>query len=258
MADFSFKSPEKIPVDRIIRKLDGHLSRNDYQGAEQHLNYWVGEAKQLNDSRGLVTLYNELLGLYRKTGKEDRALQCISDALSCVDTLGLSDSVSGATVLLNCATVYTAFHMAAKGLPLFEKAKEIYERELDPSDERLAGLYNNMAIACSAEDNFREAVSLYEKALSVLAAHPHSKPEQAITMLNLADAAESAYGAEDSAERIEEYLARAQELLNAQDVPHDGHYAFVCEKCAPVFDYYGFFAFAKELSGRAKEIYERS
>lgn len=258
MADFSFKSPDRVPVDRIIRKLDDHLSRNDYRGAEQHLTYWVSEAKALRDSRGLATLYNELLGLYRKTANEEKALGCITDAVSCINELKLQSSISGATVLLNCATVYTAFDMAEKGLPLFEKAKQIYEKELSPEDERLAGLYNNMAIACSAADDFREAVSLYQKALSVLAGHPHSKPEQAITMLNLADATESAYGAESSTEKIEEYLSLAEELMNDESIERNVHYAFVCEKCAPVFDYYGYFAFAKELSERAKNIYERA
>ena len=38
----------------------------------------------------------------------------------------------------------------------------------------------------------------------------------------------------------------------------DGYYAFVCEKCASVFGYYGYFAYENELKMRAREIYERS
>ena len=35
----------------------------------------------------------------------------------------------------------------------------------------------------------------------------------------------------------------------------DGYYAFVCEKCAPTFDYYGWFAEAEKLNGEAARIY---
>ena len=38
----------------------------------------------------------------------------------------------------------------------------------------------------------------------------------------------------------------------------DGYYAFVCEKCASVFGYYGRFFYEKELTERARRIYERT
>ena len=38
----------------------------------------------------------------------------------------------------------------------------------------------------------------------------------------------------------------------------DGYYAFVCEKCASVFGYYGRFFYDGELRARARGIYERS
>ena len=41
-------------------------------------------------------------------------------------------------------------------------------------------------------------------------------------------------------------------------MPRDGYYAFVCEKCAPTFDYYGYFLIADDLNERAKAIYERA
>ena len=36
----------------------------------------------------------------------------------------------------------------------------------------------------------------------------------------------------------------------------DGYYAFVCEKCASVFGYYGWFLYNKEREERARTIYE--
>ena len=41
-------------------------------------------------------------------------------------------------------------------------------------------------------------------------------------------------------------------------MPKDGYYAFVCEKCADTFAYYGYFGYSEELMQRAKKIYERA
>jgi hypothetical protein len=63
-------------------------------------------------------------------------------------------------------------------------------------------------------------------------------------------------GALDSAEIIEEYLQSAEERLESV-TEWDGNYAFVCEKCASVFDYYGHFFYANTLKERARRIYEQ-
>ena len=86
----------------------------------------------------------------------------------------------------------------------------------------------------------------------------HGAPEQAITYLNMADAKEAELGAEDAAEAIDTLLERAQTLLDGPDLVRDGYYAFVCEKCAPTFSYYGWFAAANDLNERARGIYERA
>jgi len=80
--------------------------------------------------------------------------------------------------------------------------------------------------------------------------------EQAITWPNMADALEAELGPEEAAEFTGEYLDRAEELLNAPGLPRNGYYAFVCEKCAPVFGHYGYFAEEAELRKRVKEIRE--
>ena len=86
----------------------------------------------------------------------------------------------------------------------------------------------------------------------------HGALEQAITYLNMANAAEDEKGLLDASETIDAYLETAQTLLNTPSVPRDGYYAFVCEKCAPTFEYYGWFAAANELNERARGLYERA
>ena len=86
----------------------------------------------------------------------------------------------------------------------------------------------------------------------------HGALEQAITYLNMADAAEAEKGLLDASETIDTCLETAQALLDTPTLARDGYYAFVCEKCAPTFEYYGWFAAANDLNERAKAIYERA
>ena len=62
--------------------------------------------------------------------------------------------------------------------------------------------------------------------------------------------------AEDAEGKITECLNKAMELLDISEYQNDGNYAFVCEKCASVFGYYGYFAYENELTNRNRRIYE--
>lgn len=246
-----------LQIDRIIGKLDEHFSRNDYTAAEQHLEYWLAEARLQGDGRATLFLCNELIGLHRKLGHEAQALDYCQGALAQVEQMGIAQNIGAATTYLNAATAYKAFGRAEDALPLFEQATAIYERELDPKDARLGGLYNNMALALVDLKRFAEAKALYQKALIVTEAND-TKPEQAVTHLNMASAAESEYGLEAGEAEIALRIDRAWALLNDAALAQDGNYAFVCEKCAPTFRYYGYFQYANQLEERAKAIYERS
>jgi len=244
-----------IDVQRVITKLDEYLSHNDYAAAERHLLYWLEEAKQGNDLRGEMSLREECMGLYRKLGKGEEAQANAARAIRLIDMLELRGTVSAATALLNAATVYKAFGKAADGIPLFEEARAVYEEKLPADDSRVAGLYNNYALALADLNRYADARELYRKALSVLAKVPGSEPEQAITELNLATLAEAEYGLEKGEEEIETRLGNAEKLLLGSDLPQDGNYAFVAEKCASVFGYYGWFAVEAELKDRSARIY---
>ena len=244
-----------IPTARVLEKLDEFFGRNDYAGAERLLLYWLNEAQLGTDERGEFQLRNELMGFYRKQGNEAAATENADRALALAGKIGILQSVAGATALLNAATVRKAFGKPGDAVPLFEKARAVYEAELKPDDPRLAGLYNNMSLALVDLGRYAEARALYQKAISVLSATEGNEPELAVTYLNLANLEEAEKGLENGAEAIETDLETAATYLNAPQ-PQNGNYAFVCEKCAPTFDYYGHFAFAAELTERAKKIYE--
>ena len=247
-----------IPVRRIIDKLDAYLSRNDYPAAERLLQHWLAEAEACNDQRGKLTVLNEQIGLYRKTGKEPECLCAIEAALSLADSMEMSESVTYGTTLVNAATGYKAFGKAAEALPLYRKAQALYESLLDENDEKLGGLYNNMALALTERGEYREAETLFEKAIAVMERQETGALEVAITHLNIADLIAAEQGLEAGDKDIETHLLEAENLLNAEGLPRNGYYAFVCEKCAPVFGYYGHFLTAQELNKRARDIYERA
>lgn len=253
----AYKSDVVKPIDvrRVIDKLDEHLARNDYAAAERHLKYWEAEARQGNDLRGEFSLAEELMGLYRKLGRKEEAISYAEKAVHYVDLADIAGSVGAATALLNAATVYKAFGAAARGIPLFEEARRIYEEKLSAGDSRLAGLYNNFALALVDLDRFDEARDLYARALTIIGATEGGEPEQAITELNLASLAERQFGLEQAEREIEEHLERAESLLKKPGVAHDGNYAFVAEKCAPVFGYYGWFGVEAELKEESARIY---
>ncbi|MBO4479756.1 MAG: tetratricopeptide repeat protein [Clostridia bacterium] len=253
----AYKKDNVKPIDaqRVIAKLDEYLGHNDYAGAERHLKYWEEEAKQGNDLRGEFTIAEELMGLYRKLGRREEAISYAEKAVRYIDLNDLSGSVSAATAMLNAATVYKAFGQAEKGIPLFEKAQAIYEQKLPPEDSRLAGLYNNFALALVDLSRFDEARALYQKALDIVLKQEGNEPEAAITFLNLASLAEREFGLEKAEKEIEGHLEHAEYLLKKPGLRKDGNYAFVAEKCAPVFGYYGWFGVEAELKAEAERIY---
>ena len=252
------ESARPVPVDRIIGKLREYEDSSDWEGAERHLNYWLAEAEMNRDERGELTLRNELMGFHRKQGNRDAAFLHAGRAAELVEKLGMEGTVTAGTTWVNAGTVREAFGDPVGGLDWFEKARANYERNLPEDDERLGGLYNNMALALTACGRPGEAMDLFRKALAVMEKQEHGEIEQAITLLNMADALEAELGAEAAAEFTEEYLDRAAELLDTEGLPRDGYYAFVCEKCAPVFGHYGYFAEEAQLRKRGKEIHERA
>ena len=248
---------ERIPVRRILDKLDILADQGDSDSAERLMKYWITEADNGHDPRGKLTILSEQIGLYRKQGKAKECIDAIESALPLLKDMKLDETVSGATIMLNAATGYKAFGRPEESLSLFGKVKTVYEKELTEDDRRLSGLYNNMALTLVDLEKYEEAEKLYRKALSVLEKYADGQAEMAITCLNLADLVSDRDGTETSEKQIEEYLDKAEKLLDTETLPRDGYHAFVCEKCAPVFGHYGYFLTKQKLEKRAREIRER-
>ena len=108
---------ETIPVRRVIEKLDELLyEKNDIPGARRHLEFWERSAEAGRDLRGLLTVENELMGFYRQNASKEDAYRAMTRGLELVPTLGMDDTVGGATTYLNAATVCKTFGEAERGV----------------------------------------------------------------------------------------------------------------------------------------------
>ena len=247
-----------IPQQRIREKMDEYMSRRDYAGAERHLLYWLEEAKVGRDKGGELMVRNELVGHYRKVGNKEGADEHGMRALELLKELDFENTRSGGTTYVNYATACNAFSENEKAMEYFEKAKSVYESDENTAKELLGGLYNNMALTCVSLGRFDDAFLYYEKAIEAMSHVKAGELETAITYLNMANAYEIKDGLEESEAKIGELLDKASDLLKEDHGAEIGYYAFVLEKCAPTFSYYGYFLDAEEMERKAKEIYERT
>jgi tetratricopeptide (TPR) repeat protein len=114
-----------------------------------------------------------------------------------------------------------------------------------------------MALALVDLNEFEKALLLYKKAISVMESSEDGMLEVAITYLNIANLKEAELGIEAAQAYIDKLLDDAAKILD-EHANKNGYYAFVCEKCASTFGYYGYFAYENELKERAAKIYERA
>lgn len=271
------KTPvERIPVDRIMKKEDELFAQKDFAGVERLLAFWLSEAETNGDLQGAFQMQNERMGFYRKMGEEAKAVDAAFTALGLREDAGITkDSTASATCCINAGTVLKAFGRSEESLPLFEEAIPVYEASLKPGDARLGGLYNNYALALTDVGREDEALSFYEKALTVMEACENGALECAMTHLNMCDTlmhrdgvAVNADGdlcsAEDedavlsvsreTDEKIAALLDLAFSELLSENIPDNGYKAFVFEKCAPTFSYYGRNGAAEFLRNVSEEI----
>ena len=243
---------EHIDIRRITAKLDEFFYEKDYTGAKRLLVYWLDSAKEMEDGYGEFQMENELMGLCRKLDQGEEAVSHAERALELIDKLEIGDNLGAATSYVNAGTVFKAFGQAERSIPLFEKARKLYEAQLKEGDGRLGGLYNNYALALTDLGRYDEAIACYRKALDVMAKVEGGEADSAITWLNLANCEEARVGLEDALSVIEESVEKAWALLNSETLPRNSYYRFVCEKCIPTFEYYGYIAYAEELTARCR------
>lgn len=255
---FYYPSPDDtkgtVPARRIVERLDSFFEKNDTRGAEEFLLRWEREAKELGDRRGEITIQNELMGLYRKAGKQSEAYAAAERAAELVSAEGIDETVPAATVYLNAATVKKAFGDPVGALELYEKTSKIYRENLPDDDEKIAGLYNNSALALCDLGRYDEAEELFVLAAAIMSEKEDGALDEAATYVNMAHMYKCRDGEGTSA--VAECLDSAWEILDSPKTPINSYYAFVASKCAPSFREFSRENEAKILEERSRAIYE--
>ena len=245
----------KIPVDRIIQKLDSLFSCNNMKDAGELLDYWRKDALTLRDKQGELTIVSEQMGYFRKTGEKEKALESISRGLTLIEELDMWDSVSAATIFLNAATTLKAFGKAEEALPLYKNTLSIYKENLPEDDLRFGGFYNNYALALTDLGRFQEAEEMYLSALKVVLPQEKGRLDGASTYVNMAYLYENWKGA--SCPEIPACMAKGLTILDDTRIPQDGYCAFVLSKCAPAYRHFGMEDIAQRLTQRSEVLYAR-
>ncbi len=242
-----------INVQRFIARLDRHYASGDLAGAGETLKVWEAEAISLGDDRGLLSVLNEQIGYSRRVDDKDLAMHAIDGALSLIDSLSLSNHVSGATILINAATTYKAFGSADKAMPIYDRAQKIYDAEGMMAKYEYAALLNNKASSLCDLKRYDEAEKCYLSAIDILIAEGAHDGEIAVSYINLAhltfDRDHTAYA------ETEALIDKAWEYINSERQPHDANYAFILSKCAPSFRYFKRTAEAEVCEEISREIY---
>ncbi len=255
-----FYYPEKdapigrIPVARIIEKLDECYNKNDMIEASRLLFYWQEEAKVLKDLQGELSIVNELLGHLRKINDVEKGLLAIDKALFLIKNLDAENSVSSATIYLNIATTLKAFGKPNEALPLFDKAFSIYSKDLERNKPYLAGFYNNKALTLVDLKEYDGAIECYNLALDNLKFTDRELVDGAITFVNMAHL----YNALGNKQKTIDCLFSAFDFLNNEQNENNGYYAYVLSKCAPSFRQFGYDKIADDFEKLSRGIYERT
>lgn len=243
---------ETIDVPRIVQALDALYDTGREAQAGEFLESWRTRAAEIGDWRGELSMLSELMGHYRRSGEKDKGLKAIDDGLALIRAHHMGSTVSGATVMLNAATTMKCFGRAAESVPVFEHVCRVYAAHLSPEDYRFGGLYNNMALSYADVEDYDKAERHFKLAMAVIKRCENPDNELAVTLCNMAEMYDKI---DHEDERVEQCMEAAWEHLNAPGLPRDGYHAFTISKCAPSFDYFGYFLYAKQLKERAARIY---
>ena len=98
----------------------------------------------------------------------------------------------------------------------------------------------------------------YDKAVELLKGVKGSELELAMIYLNMIDVILSKDENNKDDNKIDEYLNIAKDYLESEDLERNTYYSFMADKCVGIYEYFGWFRYAKILRNRIEEIDERA
>lgn len=172
--------------------------------AETHLRSGLSEAQAEPDPGAMISLSNELGGLYRVQGRFDVGEHYFRGALDCVKESFLEGTEGHGTTLLNYATLLTAAGRSAEAAGLFSEAIRLFDGLDSPDPYRLAALHNNLASLYLSIGRYGDALACTDQALSRLEAASASGDEAGVTHTVRAQILAHIKGPKAAAQELEE------------------------------------------------------
>ena len=171
---------EKIQLMQVVSDLESYVGHKEFDKAEAHIQKWTEEAVRQGDKMSELALHNEAMSFFRNQKKPEEALAHADAAIAILQDPSVDTSRGDATVLMSAANTYRRFGDKEKALFLYVQAVNAFEKLFAANDERLANIYNNVALSFTILEEYGGALDLYRKALYILQRDKNSQMEEAL------------------------------------------------------------------------------
>ncbi len=212
-------------IERFLAGLDAIFAAHDGPTrAETYLRDGLAAAEEANDDGSRLSILNELLGLYRSTGRHDDGAMTAQRTLALADHMGLAGTDAYVTTLINVATAYRAAGRHPEALDAYTQALAMARASMGPHDRRIAALHNNMSILHSETGDADSARGELTAALAILEASsvdPGADIDIATTLTNLSLVCHDIGKGEEAAR----HAHRSLEIFRHGGHVNDAHYA---------------------------------
>lgn len=209
-----------MDTNLLLQQLDSLYNTSDISGAEALLNDALTQCRHRNESEPLLTVYNELIGLYRQTGRVISACETADHALTLITDSGLTGTMQHGITLLNAATANRCADHLEHSLAFYLHAEIIFLQNKQDHSYYMASLYNNVSQLYQDREEYESALHYQKKALALIQTFSDNDSEIAITKVNMSHSYMFLNQLNDAQLLLEEALAYFQ----SDSGIHDPHY----------------------------------
>ena len=240
-----------LPIREILRRLNALLAKTRCEDARHYLQMWQRCARGKRDWGSELVLCSELLCLLRHMKDKDAALAAVCRCQELLRQNGLENTVQGAPYLMRIGAALDVYGKSEQAMQYFQRALAICTENLEEPDERVAQIYNNLAVTAASLGQKEKAEEYFRRAIQILRKSAFPECESAVTYCNMA----IVYGRSDPEDpRIGDCLELAWNQLSVPDIPKDHCYAQALDQCLPVFDHFGYFLYTMNLKDRLRDV----
>lgn len=242
----------KVDIQEFYSVLDSLYEKKEMDKVEPYMLEVLSRAGNLEDLEGVVSVCNELGGLYRAMRRTDEALWTYEKVMEGLEQMGLEGTRNYASALINLGNVHIARKSYEKAYDIDRQALEILERLGGEAYQR-AALYNNMSAVLRELGRTKEAQDMALRAIEIIRELPECMDELATSYTNLGQAQAKEYAFSDARQN----LMHALQLYENSSGDRDIHYANAVYALGNLDDAQGYYENAEERYIRAAKLIER-